>query len=140
MSEPEDDPLAGSTGYALRRAAMAMLGDLAERLTAIDCRISEASVLLLIAERKDVTATRIAHALEIKRTNMVPLLNRLESRGLVKKVPIDGKSQAVVLTPKGRRRGARALTITQQFEEDLIARIPREHRKHLLPALRALWL
>ena len=140
MPETDADPLAESTGYALRRAAMSMLGDLADRLAAIDCRISEASVLLLVNKNKDITATQIARALEIKRANMVGLINRLESRGLIKKIPLDGKSQAIVLTPKGGRRSARALTITQQFEDDLIARVPAEHRNHLLPALRSLWL
>jgi len=139
MPEPLDDRLSRFPGYALRRAATAMMGDLSARLAEIDCRISDASILLLIEDRKDVTASQIGTLLDIKRANMVPVIGRLEMKGLIRKVPLDGRSLAIVLTPKGRRRRARAQTITEDFEKDLLKRVPLEHRKHLKPALNALW-
>jgi DNA-binding MarR family transcriptional regulator len=133
------DVLRHRPGYALRRAANAMMGELARRLATIDLRIAEASVLLLVDVRDDVTASEIGRVLDIQRANMVPLLNRLDEAGLIERRPIDGKSQAVLLTTLGKQRLAQAEAITDAFEHDLMARIDPADRDHLIPALSALW-
>jgi DNA-binding MarR family transcriptional regulator len=133
-----DDPLTDLPGYALRRAANAMMADLATRLADIDTRISEAAVLQVVAERTDLTSSDIGKILDIQRANMVPLLNRLEAASLIQRQPIDRKSQAVVLTERGLDRLSDVRRITLRFEDDLMARIPARHRDHFLPALQAL--
>lgn len=134
-----DDPLARLPGYALRRAANAMIADLSQRLSHIALRLSDASVLMLVRDRTDITASEIGRILDIQRANMVPLLNRLETAGLVERRALDRKSYAVVLTYAGQTALAKAEEITAEFEADLISRIPAEHREHFLPALNALW-
>jgi hypothetical protein len=74
------DPLYALPGYALRRASNAMMAELATRLGGLDLRISDASVLMLIDGRDDMTSSEIGKMLDIARANMVPLLNRLEGR------------------------------------------------------------
>lgn len=133
------DPLRNRPGYALRRAANAMMGELARRLAAIDLRISEASILLLLDDRTDVTASEIGRTLDIQRANMVPLLNRLEGAGLIERRPLDGKSQAVLLTEAGQARRLDADRITEQFENDLMALVPQQFRTGFVPTLNALW-
>jgi DNA-binding MarR family transcriptional regulator len=132
------DPLSDLPGYVLRRAAQAMTAELAQRLEALELRITDASVLLLIGIREDLTSSEIGKSLDIQRANMVPLLNRLETAKLVARRPIDRKSQAIVLTPTGKARLAAVRAVTGKFEQDLLARIPAEHRAHFVPALRAL--
>jgi len=132
------DPLADLPGYALRRAANAMMAELAARLAPLDMRISDASVLLLVAGRHDMTSSEIGKVLDIQRANMVPLLNRLEGTGLLRREPIDRKSQAIVLSEAGEAALAQVRIITARFEEDLMARIPAAHRPHFVPALQAL--
>jgi DNA-binding MarR family transcriptional regulator len=133
-----DDPLTELPGYALRRAANAMMAELATRLAELDLRISEASVLQIIAGRTDLTSSDIGKILDIQRANMAPLLGRLEAAALIRREPIDRKSQAVVLTELGNARLSDVRRITAQFEDDLMARIPAPHREHFLPALQAL--
>lgn len=133
------DPLPTFPGYALRRAANATAAELAGRLAEVELRQSDVSVLILIGENPGVTASAIGRALDIQRANMVPLLKRLEDAGLVGREPIDRKSQGLELTPCGRAKLARARTIVEGFEADLLRRVPAEHREHLLPALEALW-
>lgn len=133
------DPLSRRPGYALRRAANAMMSELARRLAAIDLRISEASILLFVDNRTDVTASEIGRTLDIQRANMVPLLNRLEAAGLVERRPLDGKSQAVLLTQAGQERRQEADRITERFENDLMALIPPDVRDGFVPTLNALW-
>jgi len=132
------DPLAALPGYALRRAANAMMAELAGRLGEIELRVSDATVLLLVGERCDMTSSEIGKVLEIQRANMVPLLSRLERAGVIERKPIDRKSQAIVLTSAGVDALARVRDITGQFEQDLLDRIPAAHRAHFVPALQAL--
>jgi len=141
MTAPDatDDPLASLPGYALRRAANAMMAELTGLLAAAGLRVSEASVLMLAGERDDMTSSEIGRMLDIQRANMAPLISRLEAAGLVGRVPLDRKSSAIVLTDAGRVRLAEVRAITDRFEAGLMARIPAEHRAHLLPALDALW-
>jgi DNA-binding MarR family transcriptional regulator len=132
------DPLFDLPGYALRRAANAMMAELSARLTPCDLRISDATVLMLVGGRRDMTSSEIGKALDIQRANMVPLLNRLEVAGLITREPLDRKSQAIVLTSEGEARLAQVRKVTARFEADLLARIPSEHRDHFVPALKAL--
>lgn len=134
-----EDPLARLPGYALRRAASAMMAQLAGRFATIDLRIADASVLQLIHTRSDMTSADIGKVLDIQRANMVPLLARLEQAALISRVPIDRKSQAIVLTDAGRQRLIEVSAITATFEAELLLRVPEVHREHLLPALNALW-
>jgi DNA-binding MarR family transcriptional regulator len=133
-----DAPLTELPGFALRRAANVMMADLANRLADIDLRISEAAVLQVVAERTGLTSSDIGKILDIQRANMVPLLGRLEGAALICRQPIDRKSQAVVLTELGHDRLTDVRRITEQFEDDLMGRIPACHREHFLPALQAL--
>ncbi len=133
------DPLAQLPGYALRRAANAMMAELAGRLAAHDMRISEASVMLLVGERRDMTSSEIGRVLDIQRANMVPLLGRLEKAALIERLPLDRKSQAIVLTAAGREKLVQVQVVTTEFETDLTARIPAQYRQHFVPALNSLW-
>ncbi|HEY6815122.1 MAG TPA: MarR family transcriptional regulator [Croceibacterium sp.] len=131
------DPLPNFPGYALRRAANATAAELAGKLGEVGLRQSDVSVLMLIDANPGVTASAIGRQLDIQRANMVPVLKRLE--GLIDRVPIDGKSQGLELSAAGRARLAEARKVVETFEAALIARVPAEHRAHLLPALEALW-
>lgn len=133
------DPLHDLPGYSLRRAANASAAELAGRLSAFDLRQSDVSVLLLIAANPEVTASALGRHLDIQRANMVPLLKRLEDRGLIDRLALDGKSQGLVLTGEGAALTDQAREVIRTFEQELLARVPALHRDHLLPALDALW-
>lgn len=132
------DPLIALPGYALRRAANAMMTELSSRLAPLDLRIVDVSTLLLVDSRGELTSSDIGRVLDIQRANMVPLLYRLEEAGLIERVPINLKSQAIRLTRVGKVKLKDVRLIIDRFERDLLARIPAEHRDHFLPALQAL--
>ena len=134
-----DDPLIRFPGYALRRAANATAAELSARLAALDLRQSDASLLLLVAVNPGATSSALGRALGVERAYMVPLLKRLDEAGLIGREAIDGKSQGLRLTPAGLRRLSEARKIIEAFEAELLARVPAEHRDHLLPALNAIW-
>ncbi|OJW60034.1 MAG: MarR family transcriptional regulator [Sphingomonadales bacterium 63-6] len=133
------DPLVKHPGYTLRRASGAMTAELTQRLADHGVRIVDATVLLWISENPQVTASALGRALDIQRANMVPLLKRLEDAGLIERAPIDGKSQGLSLSEEGRKRVPAIEATIEAFEQDLLARIPLQHREHFIPALDALW-
>lgn len=133
------DPLPSYPGYSLRRAANATAAELSARLAVLGLKQVDASLMLLLADNPAVTASALGRQLDIQRANMVPLLKRLEDGGLIARTPIDGKSQGLELTLAGQQTLARARAVIDAFEAELLARVPAEHRDHLLPALQALW-
>ena len=134
-----NDPLTSFPGYSLRRAANATAAELAARLAPLDLRQSDASLLMLIEANPGATASALGRQLDIQRANMVPLLKRLEEAGLIDRAPIDGKSQGLALTAAGCAKLDEGRKVIEQFERDLLKRVPAEHRAHLLPALDAIW-
>jgi DNA-binding MarR family transcriptional regulator len=133
------DPLLDLPGYSLRRAAAAVMGDFVARLEPLGLRLSEVSALLLVGANPGITASQLGRMLDIQRANMVPLIARLETAGLVRREPLDGKSHALGLTAAGLARLGEARSLIDRFEADLLARVPVEHRAHFKPALDALW-
>ena len=134
-----DDPLISLPGYALRRAANATAAELSARLAETGLRQSDISLLMLVDANPGATASALGRQLDIQRANMVPLLKRLEDAGLIAREAIDGKSMGLTLTAAGRARLAAGRKVIDTFENELLQRVPAQHRPHLLPALNAIW-
>lgn len=95
------DPLDALVGYQLRRASSVMMADLAASLRETGLRPVEASILLVIESSPGCTQSDVGRLLAIKRANMVPLIAGLFKRDLVYRAPVDGRSQALFLSPSG---------------------------------------
>lgn len=134
-----DDPLLRLPGYSLRRAASAMLAELSAKLEPLELRFADVSALMIIAANPGITASQLGRMIDVQRANMVPLIARIEAAGLIARRPLDGKSHSLELTEAGKARLAQAQSVIDAFEESLLARIPPQHRDHLMPALNALW-
>ncbi len=134
-----DDPLLRLPGYSLRRAASAMLAELSAKLEPLELRFADVSALMIIAANPGITASQLGRMIDVQRANMVPLIARIEAAGLIARRPLDGKSHSLELTEAGKARLAQAQSVIDAFEESLLARIPQQHRDHLMPALNALW-
>lgn len=134
-----NDPLLELPGYSLRRAAAAMMAEFAARIEPLGLRIADVSALLVIAANPRVTASQLGRMLDIQRANMVPLIARLESAGLIARRPLDGKSHSLGLTVDGEAKLAEARRVIAAFEGWLVDKVPAEHRDHFKPALDALW-
>ena len=90
-------------GYNLRRAEVHMRQQVIKALSEWDIRPPEYSALTLIASNELVTQTDLGEALNIKRPNMVSMIERLEQRGLVRRTvhERDRRNHILSLTPKG---------------------------------------
>ena len=133
------DPLAQFPGYVLRRASSATLAELNRRLAPLHLRHTDVAFLLLVEASPGITQSAAGRSLEIQRANMVPFVARLQARGLLERRPVDGRSQALQLTPRGRKLVAKVRKVVESFEASLLARVPAKLRPMVLPVLMALW-
>ena len=137
--EKPSDPLFMFPGYLLRRASIAALGDLNDGLSQFSLRHPEFSLLQLVKANPGITPSEAGRVLDIKRANMVPLVAKLEKRGLVTRTPIDGRSQAINLTAKGRALAKKAFAVVASCEQDLMDKVPPDLQSAVTPVLLALW-
>ena len=133
------DPLAKLCGYLLQRASAAALADLNRRLAPLGLRHAGVAMLMLIEARPGLTQSQAGRILDIQRANMVPFVARLETLGVIRRKRVDGRSQALGLTSRGRVLLERARRVVQAHEGVLLGRVPEELRPVVLPVLMALW-
>jgi DNA-binding MarR family transcriptional regulator len=133
------DPLTSLPGYVLRRASVAALAKLNERLESLALRHTDVAFLMLIEANPGVSQSEAGRQLDIQRANMVPLVARLERRGLIRRRRIDGRTQGLQLARAGVALMPRVRGIIAASEAALIEHVPARLRRHVLPVLVALW-
>jgi DNA-binding MarR family transcriptional regulator len=126
-------------GYQLKRASAALFSDFRLRLDQTDFSPTLASVLILLKHNSNMNQSEVGNALGIKRANMVPLISKLEKKGWVNRVPIDGRSFKVEITESG-------LTLVESLQQKIIETeqsfkqlISCEEAEMLLKILPKLW-
>ncbi len=123
-------PIAGTLGLALRRAQAAVTEDFTARFGAEDIRPIQFAVLHLLQRNPGIRQSQASLALDVKRTNFVPLLDELERRGLLerRRVADDRRAAALHLTAAGQAAAARLDALALAHEQRFAARLgPYEH-------------
>lgn len=134
-----NDPLEDLLGYQLRRLSQLTMADLAGALEPLGLRPAESSVLFTIAANPDITQSDVGRMLGVKRANMAPLIAGLESRELISRVPMDGRSQALRLTAKGETLHAAAQAATRAHEARCFGTMAESERARLVDQIHQLW-
>ena len=116
-------------GYALRRTQSAVFADFAATFAQAGEALTpgEFGLLVLVDRNAGLSQMALARALGIDRSTLVPILNRLQGRGLLvrRASPTDGRTHALALTPSGGKALAR------------YARLVRSHEKRIATGLSA---
>lgn len=136
--EPVDlGPLPDRVGYLLRRAQVAVFADLFEAFAGQDITPAQYSVLCILHRNPGIRQGRVAEALGIKRTNFVPLVNRLQARGLARRAPVpdDGRAAALFLTEAGERLADWLDRVVAAHEARMEARLGPGGRQQLMALL-----
>lgn len=137
-TESVNDPVRDLPGYALRRASSRAMKVLSEALQAGELRPSEASVLVLVLHNAGIAPRQVGATLGIASGNLAPLLQRLASRGYLRRDAEDGRSVRLTLTPRGRSLARRSWSTIVDCEAELIARVPKALRAPFVEALQVL--
>src|ERR1700704_4051962 len=130
--------LNGHLGYFIRRLQVWVFQDFIRTLAPVDIRPAQYSVLVVIAGNPGLSQSDLAAALGIERARLVRLLDKLEKRGLTRRLPSrsDRRSHALRLTRDGQRILKRAKLLAAMHEARLVERLGVEQRKSLLGILK----
>lgn len=140
----EYDLLPELIGYGLRRTQLAVFQHFARSMSqamGVD-RVSpgEFGVLVLIDANPGINQTALAEAVGADRSTMVPILDRLERRGLVERRPVPGdrRAHALALGDVGRKRMEEFRATVREHERRIGGDLSASERATLLDLLRRL--
>lgn len=113
-------------GYHLRRAQTAVFKHFAEQVGAEeDITPGLFGMMQVIAANPGLIQSRLAETMGVDRSVIVSVIHRLETRGLVERLPLDRRSHALRLTREGRaalrRMEKRVLRHEAEIARDLSA-------------------
>jgi DNA-binding MarR family transcriptional regulator len=122
--------LPGLIGYQLRLAQRAIFADFADTVGAEGITPGLFGILVIIEANPGLRQQRLAEAAHLDRSSLVPVIDKLEARGLVERRAEDRRSNGVYLTGQGghllRTLKRRVRLHEQRVVENLSAREQRE--------------
>jgi DNA-binding MarR family transcriptional regulator len=124
-------------GYHLRMAQVIVFKDFDRELAELDITPAIFGVLEILQHNKGLTQTKLATAIGLDRSSLVPLLDKLQKRNLVTREASveDKRSNHLYLTPEGRQLLARADKRVKIHEERILAPLSKAETKQLLKLL-----
>ncbi len=128
-------PLGEYVGYALRRAQLTVFQDFIDSLAELDLRPGQFSLLTIVDANPGLLQSHACAALGIQKANLVPLLDGLQKRGLVRRVARDGRANGLHLTDEGRRLLGRARRLHDRHERRVTGLMSALERKRLIATL-----
>ena len=129
-------PLEKSIGYALRRAQVAVFADFMSHIGDAGLRPAQFSVLLVVRQTPGLKQSVVADALGIQRTNFVAMVDELQKKGWLSRVPADRRSYALHLTEAGEAKITEALAMHAAIERRIGRLLGPGGRASLLEHLR----
>lgn len=125
-------------GYNLRRAHGVQRARFAAVFGPHGIRPVQLSILGLVRDHPQIKQSDLGKALDIKRANIVALLDELEHRKLIVRRPAktDRRAHILELTPAGRKVATDLLALHARLEADLATRLGPRDREQLVKLLK----
>ena len=129
-------------GYNARRAALAVIGVFLVRMEEFGLRPVDFSVASLIVHNPGITSRQLCGALGILPPNLVALVNGLQKRGLITRLPhpTDGRAMGLHPTPQGLKLMREAEKAAAELENQATGRLTAAERKTLMRLLQKVYL
>ncbi|KTT62593.1 MarR family transcriptional regulator [Sphingomonas endophytica] len=131
------DALVGHAGYAVRRFQLWIFQDFIKTLATVDIRPTQYAVKNVIGANPGLSQMAVAKRLGIERARLVHLLDSLEERDFVSRIPstIDRRSHALHLTTRGKAALAQFKRLAAEHERHVAEKIGKANREQLLRIL-----
>lgn len=135
---PDASLLDSFVSYNLRRAAAKQRERFRSVFEAYDIRPVQLTALTLVLENMPLRQSALGKALEIKRANVVTLLDQLENRGLIARQSAANNrpSHVLYLTPPGKSLTTKLVSLHAKLEQDLAKALGKAELKTLVELLR----
>jgi len=129
-------------GYNARRAALTIIEGFLERMAEFGLRPVDFSVMSVIHHNPGVTSRQLCAALNLLPPNLVGLIQSLEARGFIYRLPhpTDGRAMGLHPTDKGGALMVQAEQAAADLEIEKSSRLTAAQRKLLLELLQQIYL
>jgi hypothetical protein len=129
-------------GYNARRAALSIIGVFLERLAIYGLKPVDFSVMSVIHHNPGVTSRQLCASLAILPPNLVGLIQSLEARGLIERLPhpTDGRALGLHPTAKGVSLMQQAELTASELEMDASSKLNANQRQTLVQLLQKIYL
>jgi DNA-binding MarR family transcriptional regulator len=129
-------------GYNARRAALSIISVFLDRMAVYDLKPVEFSVLSLVLHNPGITSRQLCAALNILPPNLVGLVQSLDKRGLIVRMPHprDGRAMGLHPTRQGADLMTKAEKTASELEMDVTRRLTAQERSTLLGLLQKIYL
>ena len=134
--------LEGLLGYNARRAALSVIEVFLERMKVYNLRPVDFSVLSLITHNPGITSRQLCTTLGILPPNLVGMVNALEKRELIHRLPHprDGRAMGLHLTAGGQKLMRDAERTAAELEAEVAARLSVAESRTLIRLLKKVYL
>ena len=132
--------LDSTVGFLLKRAQLAFSREIDRIFAEFDITAVQFSALTVVESNPGIAQGDLAVALEVERPRMVPVLDKLEHRGLAvrRPDPNDGRSRRIHLTEAGASLLHELQRRFSQLEARVAAAMGSRERDRFVEALRVL--
>jgi DNA-binding MarR family transcriptional regulator len=129
-------------GYNARRAALAVISQFLERMTVYDLKSVDFSVMSVVVHNPGVTSRQLCAALNILPPNLVGLVQSLESRGLLERLPHphDGRAMGLHPTDTGLELMKKAEATASELEMNIGSKLTPNQVQTLVTLLQKIYL
>ena len=129
-------------GYNARRAALAVIAQFLERMAVYDLKPVDFSVMSVVVHNPGVTSRQLCAALNILPPNLVGLVQSLESRGLLERLPHphDGRAMGLHPTDKGLELMEKAEATASELEMNIGSKLTPNQGQNLVTLLQKIYL
>jgi DNA-binding MarR family transcriptional regulator len=129
-------------GYNARRAALAVIAQFLERMAVYDLKPVDFSVMSVVVHNPGVTSRQLCAALNILPPNLVGLVQSLESRGLLERLPHphDGRAMGLHPTDKGLELMEKAEATASELEMNIGSKLTPTQVQNLVTLLQKIYL
>lgn len=133
----DEGALRGFVGYNVKRAYMVMQPATQAALAALDLRIPSFSCLSVIVRNPGIAPSVLAEQLKIERSNIVVIIDELETRELVSRTQMktDRRRYALTATMRGRQLHDKAVSAIRRAEDRQLGRLTPDEREALVALL-----
>ena len=128
-------------GYNARRAALAVIDVFVQRMAPYELKPVDFSVLSLVGHNPGITSRQLCTALGILPPNLVGMVNALQKRSLVERLPHprDGRAVGLHLTPRGQKLMREAEKTAAELEADFASRLTPAELRTLIGLLKKVY-
>jgi len=129
--------LSGLLGYAVRRAQIRVFQDFAASMAEVGLTPGQLGALLLIEANRGLSQSQLGAALGIDRSSVVPLLDRLQAQGLIRRTAraSDRRTHALELGDAGAALMRRILPVLEAHERRIASNLSASERRVLMALL-----